>query len=76
MSSRYVAVAGADAEKKTNEITAIPELLKLLSIQGCIVTIDTMGCQKAITKAIVHSQVDYALNLKVTYRHLHGEVAA
>ncbi|WP_415838387.1 ISAs1 family transposase, partial [Polaromonas hydrogenivorans] len=63
-------------DKKSNEITAIPELLKLLSIQGCIVTIDAMGCQKAITKAIVHSEADYVLNLKGNHRHLHGGVAA
>lgn len=35
-------------EEKSNEITAIPELLKLLEIKGCIVTIDAMGCQKKI----------------------------
>jgi predicted transposase YbfD/YdcC len=63
-------------DKKSNEITAIPELLKLLSIRGCIVTIDAMGCQKAITKAIVASEADYVLNLKANHRHLHGEVAA
>ena len=50
-------------DKKSNEITAIPELLKLLSIKGCIVTIDAMGCQKAITQAIVDAQADYVLNL-------------
>ena len=63
-------------DKKSNEITAIPELLKLLSIQGCIVTIDAMGCQKAITKAIVDAQADYVLNLKSNHRHLHGQVAS
>ena len=63
-------------DEKSNEITAIPELLKLLSIQGCIVTIDAMGCQKAITKAIVASKADYVLNLKANHRHLHGGVAA
>ena len=62
-------------DKKSNEITAIPELLKLLSIKGCIVTIDAMGCQKAITKAIVDSEADYVLNLKSNHRHLHGQVA-
>jgi len=46
-------------DKKSNEITAIPELLKLLSIQGCIVTIDAMGCQKSITQDIVAAQADY-----------------
>ena len=63
-------------DKKSNEITAIPELLKLLSIQGCIVTIDAMGCQKAITKAIIDAQADYVLNLKSNHRHLHGQVAS
>ena len=63
-------------DKKSNEITAIPELLKLLSIQGCIVTIDAMGCQKAIAKAIIDAQADYVLNLKSNHRHLHGQVAS
>jgi predicted transposase YbfD/YdcC len=63
-------------DKKSNEITAIPELLKLLSIKGCIVTIDAMGCQKAITKAIVDSEADYVLNLKSNHRHLHLQVAS
>ncbi|MCP3866935.1 MAG: ISAs1 family transposase [Gammaproteobacteria bacterium] len=40
-------------DEKSNEITAIPELLKLLDINGCIVTIDAMGCQKAIAKQII-----------------------
>ncbi len=63
-------------DKKSNEITAIPELLKLLSIKGCIVTIDAMGCQKAITKAIIDSEADYVLSLKSNHRHLHGQVAS
>ena len=63
-------------QEKSNEITAIPELLKLLSIQGCIVTIDAMGCQKAITHAIVDGKADYVLNLKANHRHLHAEVAS
>ena len=40
-------------EEKSNEITAIPELLKVLDVSGCIVTIDAMGCQKAIAEQIV-----------------------
>ena len=62
--------------EKSNEITAIPELLQLLDISGCLVTIDAMGCQKAITQAIVDGKADYVLNLKANHRHLHGEVAA
>ena len=49
---------------KSNEITAIPELLKLLSLEGCIVTIDAMGCQKGIAAKIVDAKADYVLGLK------------
>lgn len=57
---------------KSNEITAIPQLLKLLDLQGCIVTIDAMGCQKAIAQQIVQQSADYVLSLKANQRHLHG----
>ena len=49
---------------KSNEITAIPELLKLLSLEGCIVTIDAMGCQKEIAAKIIEAKADYVLGLK------------
>lgn len=49
---------------KSNEITAIPELLKLLSIKDCIVTIDAMGCQKGIAEKIVDAGANYVLGLK------------
>ena len=71
-----VLVGQVQTDKKSNEIPAIPALLKLLSIQGCIVTIDAMGCQKAITQAIIDSEADYVVNLKANHRHLHGGVAA
>jgi predicted transposase YbfD/YdcC len=51
-------------DQKSNEITAIPELLDLIAIAGCIVTIDAMGCQKAIAKKIVDSGADYVLAVK------------
>ncbi|WP_339138727.1 MAG: ISAs1 family transposase [Candidatus Electrothrix sp. GW3-4] len=51
-------------EEKSNEITAIPELLNLLEIEGCIVTIDAMGCQKKITQKIVDRGGDYAIAVK------------
>jgi predicted transposase YbfD/YdcC len=63
-------------DKKSNEITAIPELLQLLSIQGCIVTIDAMGCQKSITQDIVAVQADYVLTLKSNHPYLHRQVAS
>lgn len=51
-------------EEKSNEITAIPELLRLLDISGCIVTIDAMGCQKKIVKQIIGQGGDYVVGLK------------
>ena len=47
------ALAEIKVAEKSNEITAIPELLKLLVLEGCIITIDAMGCQKKIAKEIV-----------------------
>jgi predicted transposase YbfD/YdcC len=61
-------------EEKSNEITAIPELLKVLEVQGCIVTIDAMGCQKAIAKQIVDQGGDYVLALKQNQGTLYTEV--
>jgi predicted transposase YbfD/YdcC len=51
-------------EAKSNEITAIPALLELLALQGCIVTIDAMGCQTEIAQKIVDKGADYALAVK------------
>ncbi len=50
--------------EESNEITAIPELLKLLDIAGCIVTIDAMGCQRNIAEQILEQEADYVLALK------------
>ena len=59
---------------KSNEITAIPELLQMLYIKGCIITIDAMGCQKEIAKTIVEKEADYVLALKGNHKNLHLEV--
>ena len=61
-------------DAKSNEITAIPELLALLDLHGCIVTIDAMGCQKAIAADIVERGADYVLALKGNHDHLHHDV--
>jgi predicted transposase YbfD/YdcC len=61
-------------EEKSNEITAIPELLKMIDIKGSIVTIDAMGCQKEIAKQIVEQEGDYVLALKGNQGNLHKEV--
>ena len=49
---------------KSNEITAIPELLDLIAIKGCIITIDAMGCQRAIAEKIIEKEADYILMVK------------
>jgi predicted transposase YbfD/YdcC len=51
-------------DDKSNEITAIPELLKILDVSGCIVTIDAMGCQTEIAERIVEKEADYILAVK------------
>jgi predicted transposase YbfD/YdcC len=61
-------------DDKSNEITAIPELLKTLDIKGCVVTTDAMGCQKEIVRQIVDQGADYVLSLKGNQGNLHKEV--
>ena len=59
---------------KSNEITAVPELLRVLELGGCIVTIDEMGCQKKIAKEIIEADADYVLALKGNQETVHQEV--
>ncbi len=59
---------------KSNEITAIPELLDLLNVSGCIVTIDAMGCQKKIARKIRDEKADYVLCLKENQANLLQDV--
>jgi predicted transposase YbfD/YdcC len=61
-------------DDKSNEITAIPELLRLLALNGCIVTIDAMGCQTDIAAQIISQGADYVLALKDNHKRLHQEV--
>ncbi|BAZ40436.1 transposase ISAs1 family protein [Calothrix sp. NIES-4101] len=63
-------------DDKSNEITAIPELIKLLSLKGCIVSIDAMGCQKSIVKQIVKQEADYIIALKKNQKNLYNQVEA
>lgn len=60
--------------EKSNEITAIPELLQVVDIKGAIITIDAMGTQKAIAKQIIDRQADYVLALKGNQETLHQAV--
>lgn len=62
------------ADDKSNEITAIPELLRLLDVAGCIVTIDAMGCQKSIAQVIRDEKADYVLRVKDNQGNLHQDL--
>lgn len=59
---------------KSNEITAVPELLRALELSGCIVTIDAMGCQKKIAREIIEADAHYVLALKGNQETVHEEV--
>lgn len=62
--------------EKSNEITAIPQLLTVLEVTGCIVTIDAMGTQKEIAKTIVAREADYVLSVKENQPHLYDHIKA
>jgi predicted transposase YbfD/YdcC len=62
--------------EKSNEITAIPELLRKIDVRGGIVTIDAIGTQKAIAEEVLRGKADYVLALKKNHEALHGEVVA
>ena len=61
-------------EEKSNEITAIPRLLEMLELNGCIVTIDAMGCQKEIAREILEGGADYVLAVKGNQGQLYQDV--
>jgi len=61
-------------DEKSNEITAIPELLERIDVQGAIVTIDAMGCQKHIAEQILEAQGDYVLAVKDNQPKLHAAI--
>ena len=60
--------------ERSNEITTIPELLRMLEVSGCIVTIDAMGCQKEIAKTIIDKGADYVLAVKKIQSRLHQDI--
>ena len=76
-SSQHKLVLGQTAvDNKSNEITAIPELLNLLDIENSIITLDAMGCQKDIAKQIIQKKGDYILALKGNHSGLQRELEA
>jgi len=62
-------------DAKSNEITAIPQLIELLDLKGCVVTIDAAGCQKDVAAQIVAKEADYVLALKENQPTLHEQVS-
>ncbi len=60
----------------SNEITAVPQLLRLLELKGCIVTVDALNCQKEIASEILTQEADYVLSLKGNQGNLHKEVGS
>ena len=66
-------LAHVKTEEKSNEITAIPKLLKILDLQGQVVTIDAMGCQRNICEQILEAEGDYVISLKGNQGTLHEE---
>jgi predicted transposase YbfD/YdcC len=83
---RYIVSAWAESNRlvlgqlkvadKSNEITAVPELLRALELEGCIVTTDAMGCQKKIAREIIEADADYVRALKGNHETVHEEVKA
>jgi len=72
--SQHLVLGQKKVAEKSNEITAIPPLLKMLSLRGCIVSIDAMGCQKDIANTIIEQGADYVLALKGNQGTLYDDV--
>ena len=73
-SENRVCLGQVAVSEKSNEITAIPKLLDILTIKGCIVTIDAMGCQKKIAEKIIKKDADYILMVKDNQKNLKVQI--
>ena len=73
-SANRLVLGQAKVDEKSNEITAIPELLQVLAVRDCIVTIDAMGCQREIAQRIMERGADYVLALKENQGFLYEDV--
>lgn len=73
-SNAHLVLGQRKVDEKSNEITAIPQLLQMLELSGCIVTIDAMGCQKEIAAKIVEKKADYVLAVKGNQGTLHDQI--
>lgn len=70
----HLVLGQVKVDEKSNEITAIPKLLEVLELNGCIITIDAMGAQRSIAAQIIDSGGDYVLSLKGNQGNLHQDV--
>ena len=73
-SSQRLILGQRKVDDKSNEITAIPKLIQVLELNGCIVTIDAMGCQKDIARLLISKGADYCLCLKGNQGNIHQDV--
>jgi predicted transposase YbfD/YdcC len=72
--AQHLSLGQVAVDAKSNEITAIPALLELLDVAGAVVTIDAMGCQRAIARQIVEQGADYVLTVKENQEHLLADI--
>jgi predicted transposase YbfD/YdcC len=72
--ANHISLGQVVVDQKSNEITAIPKLLELLDVSGCLVTIDAMGCQAEIAGKIVEGKADYVLAVKANQPTLHDGI--
>ena len=72
--ANHLVLGQVKVDEKSNEITAIPQLLDALEVAGCIVTIDAMGCQTEIAEKIIEQEADYVLALKENQGNLYEDV--
>lgn len=72
--ANHLVLGQVKTNEKSNEITAIPELFKVLDIEGCTITIDAMGCQREMAKIIVDQHADYILAVKENQKELHDNI--
>jgi predicted transposase YbfD/YdcC len=73
-SENQMVLGQVKVDEKSNEIRAIPELLELLEVAGCIITIDAMGCQTDIARKIVEKEADYVLSVKGNQGNLYEDI--
>ena len=72
--ANHISLGQVVVDAKSNEITAIPKLLEILEISGCLVTIDAMGCQTEIAQSILDAKADYVLAVKGNQPTLHDGI--